>query len=202
MQCAKGTILLVDDETSSSRELAASLAEDGFRVRCATSVAQARSMLECGPIPDILIVDQALESHQGLTLAEHLQAAHSVPFVVISRDACECCVERAVNSGAFSYLIKPVTFVQFLPVLRAAIARGRESGQLREQNRRIEDALKSDRAVSVAIGMLMVHEALDEGAAFERLRSEARAMQRKLPEHAQSTITRLTRSHPEPSRGS
>lgn len=87
---------------------------------------------------------------------------------------------QAVEMGALGYLIKPLSVEAMVPTLLAAIARSRK--------RSPQSALASNRIIGTAVGILMRVQALDQPAAFERLRRQARSERRKIEDLARSIV--------------
>jgi len=79
-----------------------------------------------------------------------------------------------------AYLVKPVDTPQLVPAIRAALARAGDIHGLEATERQLQQALNSEREISIAIGITMVQYRLDRKAAFELLRKTARSQGRKL----------------------
>jgi response regulator NasT len=86
-----------------------------------------------------------------------------------------------VEIGALGYLIKPLHVAGIVPMIRTALARSQDINSL-------QSALASNRIIATAVGMLMQAKELDQAAAFERLRRQARTQRRKLEDLARAMI--------------
>ena len=104
-----------------------------------------------------------------------------MPFLFFSAYNDEAYVQRAVEIGALGYLTKPLNVITIIPMIRTALARAQEIYGL-------QGALGSNRTIATAVGMLMQAEGLDQPAAFERLRRQARSERRKLEDLARIMI--------------
>ncbi len=93
-------------------------------------------------------------------------------------------VEQAAAYGALGYLVKPVDTRQLVPAIEAALARATELRSLRMTGQQLQNALNSEREISVAVGITMVQYRLGRKAAFDLLRKTARNQRRKLAELA------------------
>ena len=72
--------------------------------------------------------------------------------------------------------------------IRAALARGTDLRKLRASEENLRIALAGERAVSVAIGILMERYRIRAEEAFERLRRYARSRQRKIDDVAKEAV--------------
>ena len=86
------------------------------------------------------------------------------------------------------YLVKPADISQIVPAIEAALARGKELGQLRETEMQLSTALANSRETSIAVGILMEREHLDRHSAFDVLRDYARSQRRKIKDVADELI--------------
>src|SRR5215212_142495 len=76
-------LLLVDDHAESLRPLAVLLAREGYRVRSAGTVAEARVIAREGPC-DLLVADIGLPDGSGLDLMRELAADRGLRGVALS----------------------------------------------------------------------------------------------------------------------
>jgi len=182
-------ILLVDDDRLVLATLARGLAGAGYTVSTAESADEAETILACGKRPDLAILDVCMPGRTGLELAEQLHTYDYIPFMLLTAYSDHEIVEQAATSGALGYLVKPIDTPQLLPAIEAALARALELRSLRTTGQQLQNALDSDREVSIAIGITMVQYRLDRKAAFEMLRKAARSQRRKLAELAMDVIS-------------
>jgi two-component system response regulator AtoC len=131
--------LIVDDDPAFLAGLSELVKREGFDVRSASSLEQARAELAANP-PDILLVDLHLPGGSGLSLLDGLEPA-SAPEVVLITGAAS--VETAVDAlrrGVADYLTKPVDFARvkmaLANVTRALEMRG-QIGTLRGELRKL-----------------------------------------------------------------
>lgn len=173
-------ILIADDDRLVLFTLAEGLREAGFEVVEASGGLQAIALCE-SESPDLALLDIRMPKLDGLDLARRLRDETSVPFLFLSAYSDDAYVQRAVAIGALGYLIKPLNVTTIVPMIRTALARAQEINGL-------QGALESNRTIATAIGMLMSAESLDQPAAFERLRRQARSERRKLEDLARNII--------------
>ncbi|MGE4279270.1 MAG: sigma-54-dependent transcriptional regulator [Magnetospirillum sp.] len=120
-------ILLVDDEPAFRRLAAAWLEKQGYRVFTAGDAAEAKEVFR-RERPDLVVLDLVMPPERtpeaGLTLVPDFAA---VPVVVLTAHADHDLALRAVGTGAWDFLAKPVEpdLLRFV-VERALLKRGLE----------------------------------------------------------------------------
>ncbi len=184
----KHSLLLVDDERLVLATLGQGLNRAGYVVSSAESVDDAEALLASGERPDLAILDVSMPGRSGLELAERLHSFDHIPFMLLTAYSDQEIVQQATASGALGYLVKPVDTRQLVPTIEAALARAAELQGLRTTGQQLQNALNSEREISIAIGITMVQYRLGRKAAFELLRKTARNQRRKLAELAVDII--------------
>jgi len=179
---------LVDDERLVLATVAQGLSRAGYNVNTAESVDEAEALLAGGERPDLAILDVSMPGRSGLELAERLYSFDDIPFMLLTAYSDQQIVEQAAACGALGYLVKPVDTRQLVPAIEAALARASELKGLRVTGQQLQNALNSEREISIAIGITMVQYRLGRKAAFELLRKTARSQRRKLAELAIDVI--------------
>lgn len=173
-------ILLVDDERLILVTLGRGLRSAGFEVQTAESVEEAENCLAGGERPDLAILDVNLPGVSGLEFARRLRELDRIPFLMLSAYSEPQYVEQAAQSGALGYLVKPIDVVQLVPEVHAALARAAEMQGLRETREQLQQALDSERDISMAVGVLIVQRKVTRKAAFDSLRQLARQQRRRI----------------------
>jgi AmiR/NasT family two-component response regulator len=120
-------------------------------------------------LPDIAILDVNMPKLDGIEAARTILAERPLPIVMLTAYADETSVARAVDAGAFAYVVKPFREQDLLPAIQAARARHEELLELRAQFDSVTDALAAQRSVQDAKALLMRKEGLSAGDAFARL---------------------------------
>lgn len=177
------TLLIADDDRLVLATLAEGLRRAGHTVLEAADGDEAIH-LACDRKPDLAILDVRMPGRDGLDVAQWLRAHTNVPFLFLSAYGDASVVTEAVESGALGYLVKPLDVQQILPSIDAALVRGRELNALLEEEAQLTAALRLNRQVSMAVGILMARDRVNEQEAFNRLRAEARSQRRKLSDLA------------------
>lgn len=115
-------VLVVDDEEPVAFTLAAILAQEGYEVEQATSVADALVQLGRRSF-DVVLLDLHIGEESGLTVLSHVKerAPETVAVVLTGFGSLDTAVQ-ALRQGASDYLLKPCDVEE----MKAAIARGLE----------------------------------------------------------------------------
>jgi PAS domain S-box-containing protein len=113
-------VLVVDDEPSIRETLAEFLADAGYAVASAETVADARRLLAEEPY-DVVVTDIILPHASGIQLLRELHAtAPHIKVILITGEPTFATAADAVREGAFDYLPKPVTHAAITRVVGAA----------------------------------------------------------------------------------
>jgi len=181
------TLLIADDDRLVLATLAEGLRRAGHTVLEAASGDEAIAIAGEQP-PDLAILDMRMPGRSGVDVAVWLRERTDTPFIFLSAYGDTAAVEEAVRAGALGYLVKPLDVQQILPTIDAALMRGRELNALLEEEAQLSAALRLGRQTSLAVGILMARGQLTEQAAFNQLRTQARAERRKVSDLAVEVI--------------
>jgi two-component system response regulator HydG len=141
-------ILLVDDEVSMRRILAAILGEDGHVVVQATGVSEARRLLATGPF-DLVITDQKMPDGEGLSLVGSAREADpALPVVIVTAFATVELAVAALKEGAFDFITKPF----IAETVRAVVRRASERSALVRENRNLRGTVRHLRGGTMLVG--------------------------------------------------
>jgi two-component system nitrogen regulation response regulator GlnG len=118
-------ILVVDDEASICWAFRESLGDEGHHVEVAASVEEGLKIAAGGPL-DAVVLDVRLPGVDGLTaMGAFRERIGAAPIIVITAFGNLETVVRAMEGGAFDYLVKPFDLDQATTVVtRALQARG------------------------------------------------------------------------------
>jgi len=132
---SKASILVVDDQDSIRHFVSRALEDQGYTVRTAGSVREARADLEHEP-PDLAILDLKLPDGTGLELLreiKHLQP--EVPVILMTAfGELETAVE-AMSAGAFWFVKKPFQNEELLALVARALESHKQWLELRRLRR-------------------------------------------------------------------
>ncbi len=141
----KRSVLLVDDDRSFSTLAQAALAREGWPVRLARSLHEARRALEA-EAPDVVVLDRRLPDGDGLDFLGVLRTQlPDVPVLMVTAHGDIQSAVEAIRAGAADYMAKPVELTDL--VLRVGRSFGEQS--LRERLTRAEAELSRRRRLVV-----------------------------------------------------
>lgn len=193
MSTRHSKLLLVDDDRLVLATLGLGLQDAGYVVHTAESVQEAQNLLAEGLQPDLAILDIRMGNNEGwenkgLQIARQLSENGDIPFLMFSAYSNPDLVDEANSLGALAYLVKPLDVSQMLPAIESALSRASDLFTLRATKEQLQTALNAERAISIAVGVVMASCKLDREQAFELLRSTARSQRRKLVDLAEEVI--------------
>lgn len=121
---SQGDILVVDDDVGLRETVADFLALEGYAIREAANVTEARAQIAAGQ-PDLILLDINMPGGDGLTLAGDLRRATAIPIIILSGKGSM--VDRVVGLevGADDYIAKPFELRELLARVRAVLRRAR-----------------------------------------------------------------------------
>jgi response regulator NasT len=173
-------VAILDDHERSRASLRAAIWAAGGEVvgeavRCADALALVRRAS-----PDVAVFAVGLPDGDGVETARTVIDA-GCPVVLFTSHTRQELVDRARSAGVMSYLLKPLRPAELGPVLDLAVARFRETLELR---RSLEDRKLIERAK----GRLMARYHLSEDDAFHRLRRAAMDSRRPMVDIARALL--------------
>src|SRR4051812_28726435 len=119
------SVLVVDDEPDLLTLYELTLLREGLEVETASTVAQAREMLQARVFRAV-ISDMRLPDGTGLDLLQWLEASgRPEKVIVVTAYGSPENAVTALKAGAFDYLTKPVDLRQFRAVVASAMGRSR-----------------------------------------------------------------------------
>ena len=105
-------IWIVDDDEEMSRAIGLMLKMLNCEIMTFQGARPAAQRLLTGKTPDLLLLDINMPEVSGLDMLEFLRRRKewkALPIVMLSYEAADSMVDRALQMGADSYLKKPVT---------------------------------------------------------------------------------------------
>ena len=113
-------VLVVEDDREIRGLLLSVLAVEGFEVRSAVSLSEARALLQHDS-PDLVILDLGLPDGDGADLLRRMRSVASPPVVIVSAQHDEAQKIALLDAGADDYLVKPFGVGELLARLRVAL---------------------------------------------------------------------------------
>jgi CheY-like chemotaxis protein len=118
---APASILVVDDEVDTCRNLSDILTDLGYRVDTAFDGFAALELVRKQHY-DIALLDLKMPGMDGLTLYRAIRELRSSTVaIVVTAYASKATADEALSAGAWQVLAKPVDFARLLPLLNEAL---------------------------------------------------------------------------------
>jgi two-component system KDP operon response regulator KdpE len=119
---AAATVLLVEDDPGTRREVARNLSAHGYQVIQAGTVAAALDAWERDR-PDVILLDLGLPDRDGISVVRHVRREATTPIVVLSARGEEVIKVGALEAGADDYVTKPFGIPELHARIRAVLRR-------------------------------------------------------------------------------
>ncbi|MCB1762752.1 MAG: response regulator [Gammaproteobacteria bacterium] len=172
-------ILVADDDRIILSTIKQGLEAHGYQALTAQDGLTA-VRIGCAEKPDLAVLDIRMPGIFGIEVARQLRDRAGISSIFLSAYADKELVELATKEGALSYLVKPVMIAQLIPAIEAARERSAELKRLQQNEINLTCAIKSNRTISLAIGIYMEHFKVSEAQAVDEVRTYARAERRKM----------------------
>ena len=117
-------ILLVEDDRVLRSSLLDALSVEGYAMKTAVSLADARAQLQHAPAGeaiDLIVLDLGLPDGDGQSLLTDLRRSSNTPVIVISARQAEGQKIQLLDQGADDYLVKPFGIGELLARIRVAL---------------------------------------------------------------------------------
>ena len=174
-------VAIVDDHERSRAALRAAIWAAGGEVAGeAYRVADAMSLVQ-RTRPHVAIFAVGLPDGDGIAVASEVISKLGCPVVLFTSHTDDQLTGRAREAGVMAYLLKPLRPAELAPALDLAVARFRETQELKQ-------TLEDRRVIERAKGRLMARHALTEEEAFQRLRRAAMDSRRPMVEIARALL--------------
>ncbi len=105
-------VWIIDDDEEMNRAIALMLKVLDCEVMTFHNARSAAQMLLTGKTPNLLILDINMPEVSGLDMLEFLRRRREwkeLPIIMLSSEAADSIVDKALQMSADSYLMKPVT---------------------------------------------------------------------------------------------
>ena len=117
-------VLVVDDDPQMLRFIRQTLERTGFAAVLTGDPQEVRHLIETNR-PAVVLLDLMLPGCDGIELMERVPVLADLPVIFLSAYAREETIERALESGADDYIVKPFSATELVARVRAAMRRSR-----------------------------------------------------------------------------
>jgi two-component system, response regulator PdtaR len=166
-------VLIADDDPLIRMDLAEILAEEGFEVVGQAGDGERAAALAVTLRPDLVIMDVKMPGKDGIQAAAEIAAERIAPVIILTAFAERDLIQRALESGAMTYLAKPFSTATLLPAIELAAARYADAAALRAEVAEATRLLQARKVIDRAKGLLMTHAGMTEPQAFRWLQRTA-----------------------------
>lgn len=116
-------VWVVDNDEEMSRAVGLMLELLDCKVTAYKSVRSAAQTFVAGNRPDLIVLDVNMPEVSGLDMVEFLRRrpeSRNLPIVMLSSEATDSMIDRALELGADSYITKPVTIEELEKAMATA----------------------------------------------------------------------------------
>jgi AmiR/NasT family two-component response regulator len=180
--------VIAEDEALIRLDLAEMLAEEGYDVVGQAGDGEAAVELATRHRPDLVVMDVKMPKLDGIAAASQIAQARLAPVVMLTAFSQRELVDRARESGAMAYIVKPFTKSDLVPAIEMAMSRFAEIIALEKEVGDLTEQLATRKAVERAKSLLQ--EALDisEPEAFRWIQRTAMDLRLTMLQVAQGVI--------------
>ena len=118
----RSVVLVVEDEESYQEALKIGLTVEGFVVVSATTLSQARALIETTK-PDLILLDVMLPDGSGLDLCREICETKKIPVIMVSARTEELDIVLGLEIGAADYVTKPYRLRELIARMRVVLRR-------------------------------------------------------------------------------
>lgn len=163
-------VLVIDDESLIRMNIVDYLIKNGHQV-----VGEGRNGIEAIELtkllnPEVVLMDIKMPKLNGIEAARQIRRLNIAPVVLLTAYMQDDLMDKAVDSGIYGYLIKPVNERQIIPALRMAVGKYKELNELKNLNKKLEENLEERKLISQATGIIMKKYNLNENDAYKKIR--------------------------------
>src|SRR5712691_13296904 len=119
-------VLIAEDETIIRLDLKGVLETHGLIVCAEARDGEEAVALARRERPDAAVLDLRMPKLDGIEAARRIYAERPIPIVMLTAFADRSHVDKAIEAGVFTYLVKPFRESDVVPAVKAATARHAE----------------------------------------------------------------------------
>lgn len=181
-------VVIAEDEALIRLDLAEMLTEEGYEVVGQAADGEEAVRIVAEQRPDLVVMDIKMPKLDGLAAASQIAQARIAPVVMLTAFSQRALVERARESGAMAYVVKPFTASDLVPAIEMATSRFAEIIALEQELGDLSSLLATRKAVDRAKSLLQESLSLSEPEAFRWIQRAAMDRRRTMFQVAQEVI--------------
>ena len=171
---SKQRVLICEDEGLTMMQLRKTLIHAGYDVVGETPDGEEACKLASELKPDLILMDIQLHTINGIEATRRIVRERPTAIIMLTAFGDELLVNKAIELGVSTYLVKPVGTQQLIPAVKLALARFETLETVKQENEDLKDSLETRKLVERAKGILMEHKGLVESDAYRRLQKTSR----------------------------
>ena len=138
--------------------------------------------------PDLVLLDIKMPGLDGISAAHTISSETRTAVVILTAFSQRELIERAVEAGAMTYLVKPYQRSDLVGAIETALARFREHALLEDQVSDLAERLEVRKLIDRAKGRLIDEHKMSENDAFRFLQQQAMSTRRSMAEIANDIL--------------
>jgi response regulator NasT len=158
--------VVAEDEALIRLDVVEMLREAGFEVVGEAGDGEHAVRLAEELRPDLVVLDVKMPVLDGISAAERIVKARIAPVVMLTAFSQRDLVERAAESGAMAYLVKPFAKSDLVPALEVALSRHAQLAALEGEVGSLTERLETRKVLDRAKSKLQTEHGLSEPEAF------------------------------------
>ncbi|MCY3851320.1 MAG: response regulator [Acidimicrobiaceae bacterium] len=182
-------IVVAEDEPIIRLDLAETLRSEGYDVVADTGRGDEAVALVKTHAPDLVLLDVKMPGLDGISAAGTIAEETRTAVVVLTAFSQRDLIERAVEAGAMTYLVKPYQRAELVAAIETALARFREYALLEEQVSDLSERLEVRKLIDRAKGRLIDDHNMSENDAFRFLQQQAMSSRRSMADLADDVLS-------------
>lgn len=181
-------VVIAEDEALIRLDLAEMLVEEGYDVVGQAADGEVAVALVMELRPDLVVMDIKMPKLDGIAAAAQIAQARIAPVVMLTAFSQRDLVERARQSGAMAYLVKPFTASDLVPAIEMARSRFAEMAALEQEVGDLTEQLATRKTVERAKGLLQEALGISEPDAFRWIQRTAMDLRLTMAQVAQGVV--------------
>ncbi len=182
-------IVVAEDEPIIRLDLVEILRSEGYEVPADTGRGDEVVALVKTHTPDLVLLDIKMPGLDGISAARTISKETRTAVVVLTAFSQRELIERAVEAGTMTYLVKPYQRSDLVAAIETALARFREHALLEDQVSDLAERLEVRKLIDRAKGRLIDEHDMSENDAFRFLQQQAMATRRSMAEIANGILS-------------